>query len=243
MKISVIIPMYNEAKIIENSAKTLSAYCEKNLEDFEILFVDDGSRDGCGEIVEKLGLSNVSVVSYGANRGKGCAVRTGMLKATGDLRIFTDADLAYGTDGIGEAVKLYKANSDADLIIGSRKLAGDGYGEYTLIRKLASKAYLTLLQIMGGFKLSDSQVGFKCFSADAAKRIFSLCETDRFAFDFEALCYASRFKMKIMEMPVRIINHGESKINVLRDSVKMFGDIIKIRARVKKKMAQAKKNA
>ena len=243
MKISVIIPMYNEAKIIESNAKTLSAYCEKSFEDYEILFVDDGSRDGCGEIVEKLSLPCVSVVSYGENRGKGCAVRTGMLKAEGELRIFTDADLAYGTEVIGEAVKLYKANSDADLIIGSRKLAGDGYGEYTLIRKLASKAYLTLLQIMGGFKLSDSQVGFKCFSADAAKRIFSLCETDRFAFDFEALCYASRFKMKIMEMPVRIINHGESKINVLRDSVKMFGDIIKIRARVKKKMAQAKKNA
>ena len=243
MKISVIIPMYNEAKIIESNAKTLSAYCEKAFEDYEILFVDDGSRDGCGEIVEKLSLPCVSVVSYGENRGKGCAVRTGMLKAAGELRIFTDADLAYGTEVIGEAVKLYKANSDANLIIGSRKLAGDGYGEYTLIRKLASKAYLTLLQIMGGFKLSDSQVGFKCFGADAAKRIFSLCETDRFAFDFEALCYASRFKMKIMEMPVRIINHGESKINVLRDSVKMFGDIIKIRARVKKKMAQAKKNA
>lgn len=243
MKISVIIPMYNEAKIIENSARELSSYCEKSFDDYEILFVDDGSRDGCGEIVEGLSLPCVSVVSYGENRGKGCAVRTGMLKAAGELRIFTDADLAYGTDVIGEAVKFYSENTDADLIIGSRKLAGDGYGEYTLIRKLASKVYLTLLQIMGGFKLSDSQVGFKCFSADAAQRIFSLCETDRFAFDFEALCYASRFGMKILEMPVRIINHGESKINVLRDSVKMFGDIIKIRARVKKKMAQAKKNA
>ena len=243
MKISVIIPMYNEAKIIENSAKTLSSYCEKSFDDYEILFVDDGSRDGCGEIVEGLSLPCVSVVSYGENRGKGCAVRTGMLKATGELRIFTDADLAYGTDVIGEAVKFYSENTDADLIIGSRKLAGDGYGEYTLIRKLASKVYLALLQLLGGFKLSDSQVGFKCFTAKAAEKIFPLCETDRFAFDFEALCYATKFGMKITEMPVRIINHGESKINVLRDSVKMFRDIIAIRRRVNRKTAELKKNA
>ncbi len=243
MKISVCIPMYNEAKIIEKSAAELSAYCASTFEDYEILFINDGSKDNCAELVRAMDLPNVKVTGYEINRGKGCAVRTGMLEATGDLRIFTDADLAYGTAVIGECVELYKKESDSDLIIGSRKLAGDGYEGYTFIRKLASKVYLALLQLIGGFKLSDSQVGFKCFTASAAEKIFPLCETDRFAFDFEALCYATKFGMKITEMPVRIINHGESKINVLRDSVKMFRDIIAIRRRVSKKTAELKKNA
>lgn len=243
MKISVCIPMYNEAKIIENSARALSDYCKDAFEDYEILFIDDGSRDGCGDKVRALGLPCVKVTGYEKNRGKGCAVRTGMLEATGDLRIFTDADLAYGTEVIGECVKIFEKNPDSDLIIGSRKLAGDGYSGYTFIRKVASKVYLCLLQMLGGFRLSDSQVGFKCFTASAAEKIFSLCETDRFAFDFEALCYATKFGMKITEMPVKIINHGESKINVLRDSVKMFRDIIRIRRRVSRKLAELKKNA
>lgn len=243
MKISICIPMYNESKIIEGSARQLSEYCARTFDDYEILFIDDGSSDGCGDMVRKLELPCVKVTGYKVNRGKGCAVRTGILEATGDLRLFTDADLAYGTEVIGECVKLYESKPESDLIIGSRALAGDGYEGYTFIRKAASKAYLWLLQLLGGFKLSDSQVGFKCFTAKAAERIFPLCKTDRFAFDFEALCFATKFGMKITEMPVKIINHGESKINVMRDSVKMFRDIIRIRKHVNKTLAEQKKNA
>ena len=103
MKLSVVIPMYNESKIIEATARELSAYMESAFDEYEILFCDDGSKDGCGELVSALGLPNVRVVSYGQNRGKGCAVRHGMLEAKGDVRIFTDADLAYGTEVIKRA--------------------------------------------------------------------------------------------------------------------------------------------
>ena len=105
MKISVCIPMYNESRIIEQSAKDLSRYMQECFDDYEILFCDDGSRDGCAELVRALALPNVRVIGYSDNRGKGSAVREAMLEATGEIRLFTDADLAYGTDLIvGTAV-------------------------------------------------------------------------------------------------------------------------------------------
>ena len=112
MKISVIIPMYNEASIIEDTAKTLYEYMSGRFEDWELLFSDDGSSDGCGEIVRKLELPHVRVVGYEKNHGKGCAVRTAMLEACGDLRMFTDADLDYGTEVIGRVAETFEENPD-----------------------------------------------------------------------------------------------------------------------------------
>ena len=91
-----------------------------------------------------------------------------------------------------------------------------------------------MLAIVGGFKLSDSQCGCKAFRGKAAKEIFSRCEVNRFAFDFECILWAVKFGMKIVEMPVKIINHRESKVNVLRDSFKMVRDILKMKKRIKK---------
>ena len=107
MKFSLCIPMYNETSIIEATARTLSDYMQANFDDYEIIFSDDGSRDGSAELVRSLGLPNVRVVGYEQNRGKGCAVRTGILAATGDIVMFTDADLAYGTDVIFEVADIF----------------------------------------------------------------------------------------------------------------------------------------
>ncbi len=235
MKISVCIPMYNEEKIIRDTAKTLHAYmCERFGTDFEILFSDDGSRDGSADAVRELALSNVRVVGYEQNRGKGCAVRTAFLESRGDIALFTDADLAYGTEVIGRVADTFDANPDVDIVIGSRNIAKDGYEGYTFIRKLASKAYIKVLCLAGGFKLSDSQCGCKAFRRGAVEKIFPRCQVDRFAFDFEAILWAQKFSMKIKEMPVKVINHGESKVNVLRDSVRMLKDLRKMKKRIKK---------
>lgn len=234
MKFSLCIPMYNEASIIKDTANTLHEYMSANFEDYEILFSNDGSKDDCGKIVEEMGLPNVRVVGYEQNMGKGYAVRTAMLAAEGDIIMFTDADLAYGTDVIKEVYDTFMSNPDAEMVIGSRNLHKDGYEGYTFIRKLASKTYIKVLSIVGGFKLSDSQCGCKAFRGDAAKKIFSRCEVNRFAFDFECILWAVKFGMKIVEMPVKIINHRESKVNVLRDSFKMVRDILKMKKRIKK---------
>ncbi len=234
MKFSLCIPMYNEASIIKDTANTLHKYMSANFEDYEILFSNDGSKDDCGKIVEEMNLPNVRVVGYEQNMGKGYAVRTAMLAAEGDVIMFTDADLAYGTDVIKQVYDTFAANPDAQMVIGSRNLHKDGYEGYTFIRKIASKAYIKVLSIVGGFKLSDSQCGCKAFRGDAAKKIFSRCEVNRFAFDFECILWAVKFGMKIVEMPVKIINHRESKVNVLRDSFKMVRDILKMKKRIKK---------
>ena len=232
MKFSLCIPMYNETSIIEATARTLSEYMQANFDDYEIIFSDDGSRDGSAELVRSLGLPNVRVVGYEQNRGKGCAVRTGILAATGDIVMFTDADLAYGTDVIFEVADIF-AKGSTDVVIGSRNIHPDGYEGYTFIRKLASKTYIKILCIAGGLKLSDSQTGCKAFSAKAAKDIFSRCETDGFAFDFEVILWAQKLGYRFTEMPVKIINHRESKVRVFRDAFRMLRDLRKIKKRIK----------
>ena len=233
MKVSVIIPMYNESRIIADTAKRLSDYMSGAFEDYEIIFCDDGSRDGSKKIVEELDLPNVRAVGYERNRGKGHAVRFAMLTATGDVRIFTDADLAYGTEVIAHAAEIMKNTPDTDMLIGSRNVGKDGYEGYTFSRKFMSKLYIKVLCLFGGFKLSDSQCGFKCFTAKTAEDIFSLCEVDGFAFDFEVILLAVKQGKKISEMPVKIINHRESTVRPMSDAFKMLGDIRRIKKNVK----------
>ena len=236
MKISLCIPMYNESAVIEHTARILNEYMQKSFPDgdYEVIFCDDGSRDGCGDIVRDLKLPNIKVIGYSVNRGKGYAVRTAFLQAKGDIVMFTDADLAYGTEVIERVYNALSKDPDADLLIGSRNLSKDGYEGYTLLRKIASKVYIKVLCIAGGFKLSDSQCGCKAFKYDAVQKIFPRCEVDRFAFDFEAILWASKYGMKIIEMPVKLINHGETKVKIVRDTLKMLKDLRKMKKRIAK---------
>ncbi len=226
--------MYNEISIIRDTARAVSEYMEKNFADYEIIFSNDGSSDGCDKAVEELGLPSVRVIGYEQNRGKGYAVRQAMLAAEGDIIMFTDADLAYGLDVVKKVCDTFAENPDSDMVIGSRNLSTDGYEGYTLIRKLMSKVYIKVLCIAGGFKLSDSQCGCKAFTGDAAKKIFSRCEVDRFAFDFECILWAQKYGMKITEMPVKIINHRESKVNIVKDTLRMLRDLRKMKKRIKR---------
>lgn len=243
MRVSVCIPMYNESAVIENTARTLYEYMTANFGsgNFEIIFSDDGSRDGCGDIVRALQLDGVRVVGYENNQGKGCAVRTAFLLAEGDCVMFTDADLAYGTDVILRAVEMLEANPDADLLIGSRNLARDGYESYSPLRKLMSKTYIKILCVVGGFKLSDSQCGCKAFRREAVQKIFPRCEVNGFAFDFEAILWANKLGMKIIEMPVKVINAGESKVNIIKDTAKMLRDLANMKKRISKEKIEKNK--
>lgn len=234
MKFTVCIPMYNESKIIAKTAQTLWAYMSENFEDYEIIFCDDGSRDGSAEIVKSLELPCVRVIGYPDNRGKGSAVREAMLASSGDAVMFTDSDLAYGAEVIKRVAEAFEENPECDVVVGSRNIGKDGYDGYTFLRKIASKGYIGVLRTVGGLKISDSQCGCKAFRGEAAKKIFSHCEVNRFAFDFEAILIAEKFGYKIREIPVKVINHGDSKVNVLRDSLKMIRDIIRMKKRISK---------
>ena len=157
IKISVVIPMYNENSIIEDTALTVHKYMTDRFGagNFEILFSNDGSRDGCEKTVEALNLPGVIATGYKNNRGKGCAVRTASLQARGKYVVFTDADLAYGTEVIGRIYDIFESNKDCDMVIGSRNMSRDGYEGYTFLRKIASKTYIKVLCMCGGFRLSD----------------------------------------------------------------------------------------
>lgn len=235
--LSLIIPMYNEEKILPETLKTLNEYMQNAFDIYEVVFVDDGSTDSSRAMVENCGYPNIRAVGYDKNRGKGGAVRYGMLEAKGDIRLFTDCDLAYGTEIIRTLYDKFTAEK-CDVMIGSRNLSEDGYAGYTFLRRLASKAYIKVLCIIGGFKLTDSQCGFKAFSAKAAEEIFSKCVTDSFAFDFEAIMFASRMGFKTIEIPVKIINHreSESKVSMLGDSLHMLRDVLKIKKHIKSRI-------
>ena len=236
MKLSVCIPMYNERAVIADTAKQLADALDARFAgDYELIFSDDGSTDGSADCVRALELPCVRVVGYPENRGKGCAVRTAMLAANGEIALFTDADLAYGTDVIVQAVELFSEHPERAVIVGSRNLEKDGYIGYTFWRRVASKAYIRVLCMVGGLKLSDSQCGFKAFRKDAAQAIFSRCRTNGFAFDLEAILWAQALDFKVSEMPVRVLVHRDSKIRLVRDAFRMFRNVIGIRRDVAKR--------
>lgn len=236
MKLSVCIPFYNEKDVIETTARELTSYLDARFPgDYELIFSDDGSTDGSADLIRALCLPNVRVIGHSPNRGKGAAVRDAMLAATGEILLFTDTDLAYGTDVIGETVGCFSKHPESDLVIGSRNLSKNGYSDYPLWRRIASKFYIRILCFAGGLSQTDSQCGCKAFRNHAAKEIFSRCEVNGFAFDFEVLLWAKALHFRVTEIPVRVLRHGASKIRLVRDSFKMLRDLSRIRRSVKKK--------
>ena len=236
MDISVIIPMYNESDIIANTYDTLVSYMKNDFGEgnFEIIFVSDGSTDGSEIIIDKKNNEpDVKVISYSPNKGKGYAVKQGMLSASGDFVLFTDSDLAYGTDIIKEIYDLYKLG-DCDLVIGSRSICKNGYAGYTFLRKLMSKVYLKLVSLFAGFKHTDSQAGLKGFSNKSAKEIFNLCSENGFSFDLEVLLLADKMNFKVKEIPAKVLIHKDSKVNPFQDAFKMLLELKKIKKRIKK---------
>lgn len=234
IKLSLVIPAYNEAAIIENTIQTALCYLGQRFADYELIIADDGSTDDTRALARGIADVHLRVVGHRPNRGKGSAVREGILAASGEVIVYTDADLAYGLEAVGELAALLRSEN-AQLAIGSRKLHPEGYEDYPLIRLLASRLFSFLTGLYAGFRY-DTQCGLKAFTAAAALEIFTRCETDGFAFDFEAMMLAKALRLKIVQLPVKIINHRDSKVSVLRDSVKMFGDIVRIRNTVKKRL-------
>lgn len=236
--ISVVIPMYNERKIIEETLMRLTSYLDAEFPgDYELVFSDDGSQDGCDAYIaekEKETAGRVRLCPGKVNHGKGSAVRKGILAAKGDIIVFTDCDLAYGTAYIGDMIRLMQQDEKTDVLVGSRAIHPDGYAGYSAFRRFLSRGYMKFLSVIGGFRGSDSQTGLKGFRAPAAKRIFSLSETDRFAFDLEVLMIAERLGYTVKEMPVKVINNRPSSMSFLKECLRMLRDVMKIRKRVRK---------
>lgn len=199
-------------------------------EAYEVVVADDGSTDGTRAVLE--GLPNVRVVGYAANAGKGMAARTGILAARGEYVICTDADLAYGTAPFGTMLEMLRAPG-ADIVIGSRRMAGGGRGTYPPLRRLASACFGLLARTVSGLPY-DTQCGIKGYRAVSAADVYGDCAVNGFSFDFEVLMRARAMDMSIREFPVVVLNFRESKVRIVRDSLAMFRDVFRIRRMVRK---------
>lgn len=200
----------------------------ENFSDYEILIVDDGSRDKTCEVVSPYLDDKIKLLSYGENIGKGGAVKHGILNSTGDFVVFTDADLPYPVYNIKKAVNMMADNS-CDFILGTRKQA-DGGKKYPLQRRIMSYSFSMLVRIITGLNVPDTQCGFKAFKAECAKKVFSKTTISGWCFDVEAIFIAvkSGFCFKRLEVGL-FHDEGGSKINAVKDSLKMIGELKKIR--------------
>lgn len=232
MDLSLVIPAYNESKIVLGTLRTVSAKLSELAEDYEVILVDDGSTDNMASLVRGCGDPHIRLERYSPNRGKGRAVRVGMLAAQGEIVLCTDADLAYGVDVFGVMLERF-ASTGADLVIGSRRLSGQGYQNYPPLRVLMSRCFGLLSRMISGLPY-DTQCGIKGYRQAASRQIFSRCGTEGFSFDFEVLMLADKLGLKVEQIPVSVINFRESKINVIQDSARMFRDVFRIRRAVRK---------
>jgi dolichyl-phosphate beta-glucosyltransferase len=237
--LSVVVPAYNEARRLPRFLESLRQYFHGR-SDYEILVVDDGSRDEQCSLVEakQADWPQLKLIRHEINRGKGAAVRTGMLAARGAMRLFADADGATPIDQ--ERLLRAALDSDADVACGSRLVSSDTAEQNRwFFRSLAGKTYATIARMLVPVPVRDTQCGFKMFTSAAAERLFMVAEESGFAFDVELLALAGEFGMRVDEIPVQWQEQAGGKVSMLRDGGKMLRQLWKIRRRMRRRRLTA----
>jgi dolichyl-phosphate beta-glucosyltransferase len=230
--ISIVIPAYNEEQRLGPTLTAILSFLSQRPSRFaEVLVVDDGSRDGTARIVEQFSAAHpqIRLLRNPGNRGKGYSVRHGVLESRGEWILFTDADLSAPIeelDNLFDAVR----RTHADIAIGSRAL------ERSLIqvhqswfRETAGRMFNLFLRLLTGLPFLDTQCGFKLYRRQAAQEIFRRQRLERFGFDAEVLYIARRLGFRCVEVPVRWSHSPGTKVSMLRDSLDMFLDLLRIR--------------
>jgi dolichyl-phosphate beta-glucosyltransferase len=232
-ELSVVIPAYNEESRLGTTMARVLEYLVQKGRSFELIVVDDGSRDKTVELAAAIQAkdSRVKVLSNGTNRGKGYSVRRGMLAATGDLILFSDADLS---SPIEEVEKLESSiHQGHDVAIGSRDIIGSHVERpQPLHRRLMGYSFMVLRDWIAVSGFRDTQCGFKLFRAACAREIFSRSIEEGFCFDVEILAIAKTLGYRMCEVPVVWRNDERSKVNPISDPLKMFLALFRIRLNV-----------
>lgn len=230
MTYTFVIPAYNESVRLRPTLHALLRYTQEQNWDAEILVVDDGSTDDTAEIVREASLAHeqIRLVQNPGNRGKGFSVRNGMLHARGDICLFTDADLS---SPMTEAQKLFDAIAQgADVAIGSRWLQVELQTErQPLYRQAFGRIFNLALRAILGLRFADTQCGFKAFRREAAQQIFPLQRIERWGFDPEILFLAQRAGLRVEEVPVLWAHSEGTRLHPLRDGLRMFAEVLRIR--------------
>ncbi|MBL8030619.1 MAG: glycosyltransferase family 2 protein [Candidatus Doudnabacteria bacterium] len=229
-KLSVVIPAYNEAGRIANTLKAVHNFLQKQAYDYEILVVSDGSKDATSEVVQSLGstVKNLVFLDNKQNHGKGYVTRQGMLKATGDVRLFMDADNSTTIDQMVPMLKFL--DEGYEVVIGSIEVSGAKINEHAqwYRRALGHWSKYLIRLVAGLWDIHDTQRGFKLFTGHAAQEIFSRVTIERFGFDIEVLAVAKKLGYKIKELPVVWNNAGDSKVS-LKSYFGVLMDLFRVR--------------
>ena len=230
LDLSIVIPAYNEETRIAPTVRAIVAYCRARSRAFELILVDDGSRDGTTSVGRLLSeeFAELRVIRLAANHGKGYAVRTGVVNAMGRLVLFADAD---GATPIGEIERLEDGLAlGADVAIGSRAIRAEGIRvEAKLYRHLIGRTFHQLVRWLADVSVQDTQCGFKLFRASVAQDLFSRMRMNGFSFDVEVLVIARRRGYRVVEVPVNWVHQPGSKVRLTLDSVRMAADLFRIR--------------
>jgi len=227
---SIVIPAYNESARIGGTIEKILAFSARNGWGAEILIVNDGSRDDTAQIVRQYAAGNpaLRLIENPGNHGKGYSVRNGVLHAQGQVILFSDADLS---SPIEESTALFAALAEgADVAMGSRWLRRELQTQrQPLHRQLYGRIFNLLLRLILGLHYKDTQCGFKAFTRRAALTIFPLQKIERWGFDPEILYLARKFGFRVKEVPVRWAHREGTRLNPVRDGIRMFWEILKIR--------------
>jgi glycosyltransferase involved in cell wall biosynthesis len=229
--ISIVIPAYNEERRLPRSMERIGAYLKKRAWDGELIVVDDGSTDRTAQIVTEWQkqIPTLRLVQNGANRGKGFSVRHGMLESRAPIAIFTDADLS---SPIEEADKLLGVLGGGryDVAIGSRAVDRRLIRVHqSRIREIAGIVFNRVVQLITGLKILDTQCGFKAFVLKTMKPVFLQQRIEGFGFDPEILFLAKQHGLRIVEVPVEWAHDADSRVRMLRDSLRMMRELLQIR--------------
>lgn len=226
--LSIIIPVYNQEQKISASLYRIKRILDSTLMTFEIIVVNDGSLDNTLDVLRKEESADprIRIITYTPNRGKGFAVKLGVLESKGDIVIFTDGDLDISPEAIKEYVKKL---DESDLVIASKAHPLSKVNA-PLSRKILSRAFNLLTRMIVGIKIKDTQSGLKAGNGEALREIFRVMLVKRYAFDVEMLAIATHLKFRIKEMPIEITIDRRFKV---KDIVRMLIDIMAISYRLR----------
>lgn len=227
--ITVVIPAYNEAKRLGSTLERAVDYLSRRGVSYEILVVDDGSRDRTIEVAEAFAGKGVRVIPHERNRGKGAAIKTGVLASQGAEVLLSDAD---SSTPIEEVEKLQRRLPEAPVVLGSRSVAGADIRQHQpFYRELMGKTFNRIIRIAGVRGLNDTQCGFKLLRGDVAREVGAELTIDGFAYDVELVWLARRRGYQVVEVGVVWVDSPDSRVDPIRSSLAMLRDVVRMRIR------------